>query len=802
MDRLAVFEEQSNIIDPNNGNSLLTGGEHLQDGDREAKRQKTDDENNHPTSHEAVSLTLHFEESRLSETILRNQRAIVEKAGLTPMSLDRLDGLDPIPQATIEAKPETDPSASPDPNETAGEIKLSAQSTAKLPGSQGYQQITADLAPSHVESRPIARAQAPSEVVTKYVTIPDLPRRVPALPKPSPLELQELEVALQLDPSNKEEWWKDDWSGNLALLYKEVSNPKLKRRSAQKTEMTMALWEWAQQPGVSHVACQMGRLLLAHCCSMAPPTAQRILGLAYVEWDKDPGKFDIYEAVNRCTYDPSVLKEDGWTTSPVPENEVQASGGPAHIGKHITWEGFEAVVIAYLHDDDFGDLWKGMYLDEHDTFDLEAEELQKAIRRWERKQKRLSKGPESTESSAVSARFAAVKDFSVEGIEHGIVLATTYNPNARQGVFWPARILHVSELDKTQSQNKRNSAKQKVSVVFLSPYWTNDSGAIAVGGRTNGYSSYPLFQIESIDVSESTIQKYPYDCRRGLNIHQLRIAFRFTGLPKNAFGRFFDGHRLAIALKMYAQDELVTPSIKLQNASAALFDTHPLAIKTARYPAVLLNLPYRHILSRLKTPGKEPNVSSTEDEEDTVEPVVRLAYILKSMEPPRCFGGELGGEEARNGSYANENVPRSSLASPAELHISRTESANSQPANFLDELQVKNLFSSHLTEELNFLAQTDRPPASLRQAFEQLVARCNRVVKDVNANTTDREPPNLKLKSLLQECLRMKVGLFRLLVSSCMSLVTQTPGISPVLRRRCFGFGRKLAGHSNQQHSC
>jgi hypothetical protein len=598
--------------------------------------------------------------------------------------------------------------------------------------------------------------EAKCEIVTKFKKLDDLPRRVPALPVLTKEEKEELEVALQLDRDDPDEWWRDDWSGNLALMQKEISNPSTKRRKPNKTEITQTLWEWVQsQPSF----VRLGRNLLALVYPMAPPTAQKIIGHASSSWEQDPARFDIFEAVKRCSFDPAVLREDGWTTSPQAIFEGSASGGPKNIGKEIFWQGYDAVVIAYVHDNDFGDLWKAMWLDAFETFDLEAEELQQAVKKWERKHKksvmRQSTPSNDTPVVAGSARFAAVKDFSVEGIEHGIVLATTYNPNARQGVFWPARVLHVSELDKSQTQNKRNSAKQKVNVVFLAPYW--NAGGVPAGRGATESSGYPLFEMESIDVSDDTIQKYPHDGRRGLNIHQLRVGFRFTGLPKNAFGRFLDSHRLAMALKLYAQDELMATSSKSHHATAALFDTHALAINTPRFPNALLNLPFLYVLSKLKSPRKQK--AAAMEEEDMIEPTLQLAYIMKSMEPPRCYGREataaIEGPETQNGSHDNNNKSASSMmASPA----SKTDSSRLVVRNG-DELAVRSILSSFLEEELAKLAKTDLPSASLFHDLERLVVRANRIIGDISVDTQiDKANKNIKLKSLLQECLRMKVS--------------------------------------------
>jgi hypothetical protein len=647
-------------------------------------------------------------------------------------------------------------------------VQTASSDQAATPPKNG---VDAVVDPSIVHPRP-SRANSTTmdpktEVVTAYKKLQVLPRLITSLPVLTPDEKAELELALQLNPRDPDDWWRDDWSGNLALMQKEISNPVIRRRKAHRSEVTQTLWEWAQSQHTHHGsnnnntatnrALRLGRNLLALVSHQAPPAAQRILAYASWEWDQDPVGFDIFDALKRCSYDPAVLREDGWTTSPQSEFDGSASGGPKHIGKEICWEGFDAVVIAYVLDSEIGDLWKAMWLDAFETFDLEADELQKSIKKWERKYKKSydkkENGAIETASSSTSARFAALKDFSVEGIEHGIILATTYNPNARPGVFWPARVLHVSELDKSQTLHKRNSAKQKVNIVFFAPYW------LARGA--NALTEYPLFEMETIDVSEETIQKYPHDGQRGINIHQLRVGFRFTGLPKHFFGRYLDGHRIAMALKVYAQDQLMASSSNSYHATAALFDTHPLAINTARFPTSLLNLPFQYVLSKLQLPGKQ---KTSDDEEGMVEPTLQLAYMLKSMEPPRCFGtdtdaGLRTSADTHNGSHDKNNNSVCSMASPVTKPPPTTTDSSRLLSTNSDDLDVRTILSEYLEGELIKLAHTDLPSATLFEDLKRLVLRANRISRDVsNDRRIDMTTNIVKLKSLLQECLRMKVS--------------------------------------------
>lgn len=620
-----------------------------------------------------------------------------------------------------------------------------------------------------------------NEIVTKYIKIPELPKHVRPLAPITESEKAELEIALQFntnnddsekDSSEDEDGWHEDWSGNLALLGRQISNPLIRRRKPHKTELILSLLEWAEQRSTHTIAKRLGRNLLAYVHSSAPPMAQKILSYTSKMWEQDE-RYDVSQSIKRCSYDPTVLREDGWTTKASKDGsaEQRASGGPAHIGQHIYWQGYEAVVIAYVHDNDIGDLWKAVWLDGFETFDLEAEELQTAVLKWNRRKKRSNKSEKKSEKKVpdiTSNRFAATKDFHVDGIEHGVVLATTYNPNARQGVFWPARVMHASELDSSSTQRKRSSAKQKVNVVFLAPYWNSDTNVVTAGGmagpRGVDYSSLPLFQMESIEVSESNIQKYPYGSGGGLNRHQLQIAFRFTGLPKNAFRRFIQSHQLAMALKTYAKDEVRTRPLNLKEAKAALFDTHALALNAPRFPSILLHLPFDFILSKIQTHSPE---SATIGDDNNIDPAINLAHIMKSMEPPHCYGGNHS-METKNGmtdtlKTTKDNRSLSIVDSPVCKALASkidTSKRTDEPAG--DVLQLESILSKSIKEELERLSSTDLTSSSLFDNLKRLVARCNRVIGSIILMQEDKELKIRKLRSLLQECLREKVS------SSCL----------------------------------
>jgi hypothetical protein len=105
------------------------------------------------------------------------------------------------------------------------------------------------------------------------------------------------------------------------------------------------------------------------------------------------------------------------------------------------WQKHEAVVVGYILDETYGGLWKGVFLEDLDTFDMEPGELQRGLKKWENKQRQ-----KTTRSNAAtgSTRFAATAKFVVPGIENGIILAKPTN-RAAKGLLWPARVRNVVE---------------------------------------------------------------------------------------------------------------------------------------------------------------------------------------------------------------------------------------------------------------------------------------------------------------------------------------------------------------------
>ena len=229
--------------------------------------------------------------------------------------------------------------------------------------------------------------------------------------------------------------------------------------------------------------------------------------------------------------------------------------------------------------------------------------------------------------------------------------------NERTATTSKGSVMTINATTNASTGSKRSSSRQKVDVVFLSPYWTSDDlfGASRqrritesllssddVGSKTN-----PLLMIETIDANDEMIKEFPVtsslsninngNSKAGLDIGQLRISFRFTGLPKAVFPRYVDAHRLALALQLYAKNHVKSSSLSHQDrATAGLFETHPMSVQVPTFPNVVLHLPFQFILSKL--PRHFNNVDEYANTSNgTIEPILYLETIVKSMTPPYCW---------------------------------------------------------------------------------------------------------------------------------------------------------------------
>jgi hypothetical protein len=583
-----------------------------------------------------------------------------------------------------------------------------------------------------------------------------------ALPRLLPREVAQLEHSLQIGPKFKDHSddynWRDDWNGNLQLLDKDlVMNREALVKNPMAKQITIPFYQWVAKFARHAEDFTLVRLLFSYVSNMdgAPPMAKRILA-HYIQRPAssiaERLKF-IEEASDRISYDPIVLKQDGWTTakSDAPDG---ATGGAYMIGRKILWQRSDAIVIAFVRDDGLGDLWKCMWVGDFDTFDLEADELQEGIKRWERKvarEKSSSKPSKMQKTSSSSARFEQSRAFTVNGVEDGIILATSYK--AKGGRPWPARIMHVAEVKAMgQLTSRRSSSKNEVHVVFLAPYWNGQS--VRNTNAKSAYSTGPLFELETIDVSAETIQEYPHDIKSGiLSIEKLRSAFTFLGLPQSAFARYLDSHRIALSLKAYASERnregvssLDTQSIHL-DAYASLTDTHPLSVRTFSFPDALLNLPFEYTLEKYP-PHTEKAMQGAFEEDESTEPIMNLSQMLDALCPPRCWGqGSNDGET--NGITGHSPAKHLKMISPTKTLIKTTDSIKKEL------FSLQHFCSEYLIDYMNNV-NGKAGLKNIRIKLQDLVLSLNECIAEVESVSTPEDRREV-LRSFLLNCMLIKV---------------------------------------------
>ena len=463
----------------------------------------------------------------------------------------------------------------------------------------------------------------------------------------------------------------------------------------------------------------------------------------------------IIDARNRLGYDPQVLVEDGWTITKTKKPEGKYKGAYL-IGEKVIWEKHEAVVIAYLYETEgIGDLWKLIYIEDFAPFDLEADELQEGLKKMAKRESRR-KAKQDAELQGypkkTSSRTSRNK-ISVIGIEYGIVMAVSSSVSARSGVKWPARVLNVAEVEQLlSSSSRRSSAKNSVPVVFLAPYW---NGASAVKGKassataSNPFSSGPLFQLEYVEVTPENIAEYTHE---KVSIDHMRTEFQFSGLPKPAFTRFVNAHRMAIAFRSYAKKHLVN---ELQGdnteAIATLTDAHVMSVKSPLFPDAVLNLPYEYLLAQLPCPI-EKSVSDKNEEE--YEPAINFVSILDSMKPPFCFGVGLSEE---NGSKIIEQVQPHENAQPSP-----------SPRSFINQNYESNFSLEKVASYplLKYLEDEASKGASLSSTLDYLLKSLHTSICADLPNFQNRNHRVKVLNSIMHQCMMVKV---------CISILTLLP---------------------------
>lgn len=701
----------------------------------------------------------------------------------------------PVPQPQTRPRPQPRPQPEPRPNNKHSYLPISVVTV-----NQETNNVSEQPAPTTAKSVPLTSTTAiPLEDAkqppksappfAKYVDLSPIPK-LPPLPKLTPVEQTELEKMLQfkkIDSHATLDSWRGDWSGNLQLMDKElvINRNKIARNSSVKPE-TIIFKDWVAQQAQGGSADDFKGIkflfsFLYHFKN-TPPMAKAILTCAICRKAKDQNEKIgfIASGVRRISYDPIVLQEDGWATEKA-DKPVGASGGAFLIGRRLYWQKYEAIVIAFVRDDEIGDLWKAMWFEDQETFDLEADELQEALKKYEtrtaRKKARLDmhkpvrslsgnttqkKQPNETRIGikppsgiklSTSSRFAATANFIVDGIEDGIVLASSYY--ARNGILWPARVMHVSEINAQPTNRQRSSQKNNVSVVFLLPYW--NAKAIKDTKKSSSYDS--LFEMASVEVSPSTIQKYPYDVKSGsILVDELHQSFRFLGLPKSAFPRFFNSHRLALGLKMYARNTLNKMDHSGAgggdhvNAFAALTESHVMSVKTACFPREVLDLPYGYMLSRLPPPLQQVSKPRSEDPEEITERILKIDQIIESMNPPLCWGQTICEDgtvteciphQINHLSTVKSPQPRPSMAISAirSNNTSGPEEPNWTTAEFASEYLLKAIDNEGRYCHLNF---------SLTKLVQRL---CHDIFL---AKSEESNKQRDMLKSLLSYCLMVK----------------------------------------------
>ncbi|GMH96980.1 hypothetical protein TrVE_jg4547 [Triparma verrucosa] len=504
--------------------------------------------------------------------------------------------------------------------------------------------------------------------------IPDLTTlpKIPVLPQS---ERDFIARCLQLEYREGQFDWPEDWSGNLTLFFKEIT---VKAHDSDQT-ITVGFAEHYQD----HWRVLIKFFALVIKLEDMPAEAIRILTYAAArESMTTTQKYGfMVEAVQMTLFDKKVLQEDNWQTKPtkLPQETVDEGGnvvrgmdhgGTHFIGRSVYWVGSEAIVVAFVRDDEIGDLWKVKWVNEIDTCDLEHSELIKGLKAWDRHLARKAKvngGGGSSKSHADTGGYQSKKskvrygdpEYIVPGIDKGIVLARSSHTGARPDVLWPARVMHHNET-KLLQQSKRGRPKENgthsCELVFFCPYWGQSPGTSA---QKAGWS-YPIasiFETENVEANKTCIQAYG-DLKE-IDIAELRSSFALTGLAKSTFKYYVDAHRLALGFLNYANTSLQPPQ-EANRATpdiAVLQGCHVMSLQTPLFPSGLLELPWGYVLSGLD------NSFSQSGTDQIREPPLNLQGMLAALERPHSIGGpdleygdkdaplraHVGGSEERNG---------------------------------------------------------------------------------------------------------------------------------------------------------
>jgi acetoin utilization deacetylase AcuC-like enzyme len=588
----------------------------------------------------------------------------------------------------------------------------------------------------------------------------------------------ELESALQIGDTfnyDDDDGWKTDWVGNLQLYDKEVIVNKgylIDNPSVKPVRITFCDWVASNASGST---CLRGlELLFRFVYNMkgTPAMAKKILAYALQRpADSSEQRLEyIVNAILRVSFDPAVLQQDGWTITKV---DTPEEGEAFYIGRKIIWQKYEAIVIAFTPDETYGGLWKGMFLEDFETFDLESVELQSALRKWEMKQKQSGK-KKTTRSPppSGSTRFAATANFTVDGIENGIILAVPTS-KAAQGVPWPARVRHF--IEGSVGGSRRTSSKNQVEVVFLAPFWNGLTPPLKASDSTDPYSLGPIVEFDSIEVSEYNILKYPFDT---IVIEKVWGSFRFLGLPKTVFARYLDAHRLAVALKVYAinhiSDEHTSRSDDQVMASANLTESHALSLRTPIFPHVALTIPFEYILSKLPHPSELPSTLFADDEDNKREPTIDIDAIIRSMSPPDCFGERRQNESNEQTDVTKTPEYRRSVIMSPDKNFTPASDASSRQEEEDSNWSLKKFASDFLYQLLQLSSGDDGAIdglAHMEKLLTSLIANLKRHSGEMKGYSASKKQSTLR--NLLRQCLVIKGH-----GEDSLECCTITPGVS------------------------
>ena len=282
-----------------------------------------------------------------------------------------------------------------------------------------------------------------------------------------------------------------------------------------------------------------------------------------------------------------------------------------------------------------------------------------------------------------------------------------------------------------------------------------------------------MFEYDTVDVSEYNIQEYTND---SISIETLETSFRFLGLPKGAFARYLDSHRLAVSLKAYSvrhmsknhdsEDQLL--------ASASLTESHILSVKAPIFPDVVLMLPFDYILSKLAHPSELAS-SLLGNEEDTQEPVIDIDAIVHSLSPPECFGKIA--QTPRNRSCLTPQMPSSpdTNFTPAKTAKRALQLTSEESDEDADAIWSINKFASDFLVGLFQSESVDDYSVEgfgqLGKLITNLVAKLRQTCYAYLGHGTHKK--GIELKKVLCQCLLIKGH-----GEDCIEYSTIPPGVS------------------------